>query len=108
VTCPRPVVYEWLNQGVREDITTSPPEVTIFFPSPLAEQSVRGDLPPPGCLRVAQTGGQRGHHHQSTRGDYMDLLFLAQVSQFEVTSVAPAGGQRGHYRQSAEVTMVWY
>jgi hypothetical protein len=29
VTCGRPVIYEWLKQGVREDVTLSPPEVTV-------------------------------------------------------------------------------
>lgn len=29
VACGRPVVYEWLKQGIREDITVSPPEVCV-------------------------------------------------------------------------------
>jgi len=28
VSCARPLVYEWLKQGIREDITVSPPEVS--------------------------------------------------------------------------------
>ena len=29
VTCGRPVTYEWMKQGLREDVTVSPPEVTV-------------------------------------------------------------------------------
>lgn len=29
VACGRPVTYEWLKQGVREDVTLQPPEVTV-------------------------------------------------------------------------------
>ena len=29
VSCGRPVVYEWMKRGVREDVTVSPPEVSI-------------------------------------------------------------------------------
>ena len=29
VACGRPVTYEWLKQGVREDVTVAPPEVTV-------------------------------------------------------------------------------
>ena len=29
VSCGRPVVYEWMKRGVREDVTVSPPEVSV-------------------------------------------------------------------------------
>ena len=29
VSCGRPVIYEWLKQGVREDVTLNPPEVSV-------------------------------------------------------------------------------
>ena len=29
VACGKPVIYEWLKQGVKEDITVSPPECKI-------------------------------------------------------------------------------
>lgn len=29
VSCGRPVIYEWLKQGVREDVTLNPPEVAV-------------------------------------------------------------------------------
>ena len=27
VVCGQPIVYEWMKQGIREDITVNPPEV---------------------------------------------------------------------------------
>ena len=29
VSCGRPVVYEWMKRGVREDVTVSPPEISV-------------------------------------------------------------------------------
>ena len=50
VSCGRPVVYEWMKRGVREDVTVSPPEVSVRSES-IEQLSMMGPIRGGGLFR---------------------------------------------------------
>jgi hypothetical protein len=54
---------------------------------------VRSDLSPTCGLRVAQAGSQRGHYHQSTRGDSSFFKSSEQFFRGDIGSLSSGGSE---------------